>query len=266
MGDTLSCVTERVNALRITIKTREAFPLDNPRSVPLVRLMAALNDTRLMQLRTAVMTNPERQAPNRAEQLVRSGEAGYYGRMFLAHLYEVGQVLHALDEVAAGWVTATAAREQRYKEALERLRNAFSGSKTGGFYGFLGRIRNLAAFHYKDGPFRDALAAAAGETEIVIAHYAGLSRYSIIDTLLDGPVSRAVRETGITVDAAVAQGIRLSSDLEDLMTCLLDEHLAQYSAACRKEAMETLPVPPPLRKAAVARARKRATGQPPTGS
>jgi hypothetical protein len=159
--------------------------------------MAALNDTRLLQMRIAVLTNPERQPPQSpAERLVRTGETGYYGRMFLAHLYEAGQVLGALDAAAKAWVTTTAAQDSRANEALIRVRDAFSGGRKNGYYAFLGRIRNLAAFHYKDAPFRSGLAVATGDGEIVLAEYAGLNRFSVIDALLDEPINTAVKETG----------------------------------------------------------------------
>jgi hypothetical protein len=65
------------------------------------------------------------------------------------------------------------------------------------------------------------------------------------------------------VDDAVARGIKLAGDLETLMACLLDEHLATSAAyASLVESVESLPLPPPLEKDAIARTRNRPASTP----
>jgi hypothetical protein len=246
-------VTEEVQAKRIRLKTREAFPVDDPRVIALLRLMAAANDTRLHHRLFLVTKDPDQPPCGRAERLVQDGEAGYYGRVFLAHLYEAGDALRALDASGKAWVTAAVAGDAHAEAALKRLRETFGGDTDAGFYAFIGKIRNLTTFHYKDAPFREALQAMADETEMVIAQYTGFTRYAIVDVLLDRRVRKVGEETGITVREAIERAVKLADDLEALVLRLLEKHLEARPHTWRAEPTEMLSVPPALQKEAIAR-------------
>jgi hypothetical protein len=237
-------MAKRVIVLPILVKTPKTFPESDKRSVPLVRLMAATNDTRLMQKQFLVTNNSTRRKENIAEKLVRMGEAGYFGRMFLAHLYESAEALGALDHVAKPWVTKAGAKTAKSKVALVKLRQAFvGGDKTKGLLGFLAWMRTKAAFHYKDQPFRDALGQTTRETHLLVAQYEGFSRYSLIDVLLDEVLKKAAKETGIDYKAAIGQAVALADHLATLVVRLLDEYTQERPTTWKRQAPRTLRVP-----------------------
>src|SRR5262249_18633578 len=204
--------------------------------------------------------DPERPPENDSEKLTQNGEAGYCGRMFLGHLYEAGNAFRSLESTAPTWITKAAAGDAQAVAALERLREVFNTPKKGGFRGFLYRIRNNAVFHYDEAPFRDALDATNGDTELVIGEYAGFSRFAVIDSLMDDPLKKAAQETGIDFAAALGRAIQLGDDLETLVSRLLIEYLEERPDTWQREALETLRVPPALEKEAIAR-RARREGQ-----
>ncbi len=222
-----------------------ALPESDVRTVPLLRLMAATNDTRLMERLFLVTRRPE----NHIERLVCLAEAGYYGRMFLAHLYESGEALGALDHVAHAWVTNTAASSAEAQAALTSLREAFAGEPTAGFYGFLAWMRTKAAFHYKDASFRDALKTTGRQSgHVILGRYAGASRYIVVDVLMDEVLKKAGKEMMVDYDAALGRAVELGNALERLVAHLLTHYLQERPATWREEPWETVHWPAALRK------------------
>jgi hypothetical protein len=216
--------------------------------------MTATNDTRLMERQLLTTMFPVRPPRNRVEQLVQIGESFYYGRMFLGHLYEAGLAFKSLDSSAKTWVTNVTRPVAKAQAALEHLRATFGGKKDEGFFGLLGKIRNLAAFHYKDAPFRLALGSIGG-TSLIVAELPGFSRYAVTDALVEVPIKTAAKNMGFEWDEATDRAVDLGWHLELVVWRLVPAYLSERPGTWSLDVVAKLPVPPALRQRALAKRR-----------
>lgn len=248
-----------VRVIRVLVRTAQAFPPTDPISVPLLRLMAATNDVRQLQVLLAVARDPAASPAGRAEQVVHEGELLYYIRLFFGHLYEAGRAFRGLDDAQSVWVTRACGGGAQGKTALGRVRAVFADTTSQGFYqGTLGAVRNLVAFHYKDATFQEGLSELAVDAELVVAEWAGFSRYGVTDAILKRKVVEAVGGTKGALQAAVAKALGLASALETVVATLARAMLDTRALAIVGQYDETLPVPDLLQ--AEARARRVARG------
>jgi hypothetical protein len=123
----------RARVVRIRLKTQAAFPVSDDLSVPLLRLMAATNDTRQLQKLVLSTRDPARPPQGRSEALVQNGELLYYVRLFFGHLYEAGKAFRELDDRHRGRVDAMLASDKRAQAALATLRTVFRDRAPKGF-------------------------------------------------------------------------------------------------------------------------------------
>lgn len=249
-----------VQVMLVRIRTPQAFPAADSISIPLLRLMAATNDVRQLQLLLLVTRDPAVPLAGRAEQVVQNGELLYYIRLFLGHLYEAGKAFRGLDDAQGAWVTQACDGHAETNTALARVRVVFGDTTPQGFYqGTLGGVRNLAAFHYKDATFQDGLSQLTEDTELVVAEWAGFSRYGVTDAILERKVIAVAGGTTRAFQTAVAAALELATALETVVSALARAMVAARPQAIVSQDPETLPVPGPLQ----AEARTRREGSQP---
>ena len=138
-------------------------------------------------------------------------------------------------------------------EALPLVRKEFGDTDEAGFYkSVLGKVRNLAAFHYKEETFRqglEKLAANAAEASLVIAESAGFNRYSIADAVLDGRVVEAAGGTPNGVDDALGRAVDLSRALDRVVSDLGSALIQSRPGAVEVGPEESIAIPPALNDA-----------------
>lgn len=251
-----------ISAHILRLKTTAALPPSDPLSVPLLRLMAATNDVRQLQKLVLVTRDPNDPAspkPPQAAYFVQSGELLYFIRLLFGHLYEAGIIFRGIDQDHAATVTKLVAATKRGKQALLQVREVFGDTSNAGFYkAVLGPVRTLAAFHYKDATFREGLQKLVKDTKdtaLVLAEWAGFSRYAITDLVLEGRVVEAAGGTREALDAALGRAIALADALDTVVGELARLILESRPAgAAELGPAETMSIPSILH----AEARKRA--------
>jgi hypothetical protein len=232
--------------LRIELRTARAFAQDDPLAVSLLRLMAATNDVR--QLRRLI-TECGPGTLGRADELVQSGELLYYVRLFLGHLYEAGKIFGGFDPGQIARISK-ALEGKNETNALTRVRGIFADVSETGFYkGILAGVRNLAAFHYKDATFRDGAAQMTKDAELVIAKWAGFSRYAVTDSILEQRVLAIVGGTRAALDDAVHRALELAEDLEAVVSAVARHCVEERPGVLvRPAAEENVSIPPHSRR------------------
>ncbi|MBI3622199.1 MAG: hypothetical protein HY208_08455 [Nitrospirae bacterium] len=162
----------------VTFRLREAFPVNDPLSLPLLRLLAATNDARyIVRLLTAAHDGVETR--NQTEQLIGAAEFGYLVRMLCGHLHEAGIAIRGIwtDPKARKRAQKVLRMSQDEGAAFENVRLQFTDYSTGSIKHVLEQIRNHAAFHYRDHVFEAAHRDHPDESALVIAKASGFSRY-----------------------------------------------------------------------------------------
>lgn len=244
----------RARVVRLRLKTQAAFPVSDDLSIPLLRLMAATNDTRQLQKLVLSTRDPARPPQGRSEALVQNGELLYYVRLFFGHLYEAGKAFRELDDRHRARVDVMLASDTRSQAALATLRAVFWDRTPQGFdNGVLAPIRNLSAF-YKDDTFRNGVATLQEDTELVVAEWVGFSRHAITDAILERRVIQAAGATPAAFDASLRRALELAEALETTVQALVGEFLRQRPATWSEVPPESVPIPDALRDQAVQRA------------
>lgn len=252
-----------VKAHLFRLKTALALPPNDPISVPVLRLMAATNDVRQAQklaLLARDPADPKAPKPPAAAYFVQSGEVLYLIRMLFGHLYEAGIIFRGIDQHHAGMVTKLVGLDKEAMEALNLVRKEYGDTSDTGFcQAVLGKVRNLAAFHYKDEVFQqglERLSADVSETVLVIAEGAGFNRYAVADAVLDGRIVEATGGDAAGLDKALGRAVDLSRALDRMVAALASALIMGRAGAVQVGPEESIPVPPALEEA-----RQRLAGQ-----
>jgi hypothetical protein len=172
----------RARVIRAEFKVREAFPPDDPLSVPLLRLMAAVNDVRYVQKAIVIgMAGAERFETD-AERVLHEGENVYLLRLLCGHLHEAGIAFRDLDQHHSGRLNALIGTTSEAQTAVAMLRALYhDASPTGVTKTLLEGVRTPWAFHYKYERFREALEEHPERATITMVEYEGIGRYTITD-------------------------------------------------------------------------------------
>ncbi len=214
--------SDRVPAARLRFNPLEAFPPGDSMSLPLLRLMAATNDALLHQKHTII--NRERaETAGELGKGVLNGDLGYHVRMLCGHLFEAGRAFRGLADAMGDRITDFLKGDAEAEQALALLRKIYGDPSEGSFYtAVLGRIRNLAAFHYKEEQFKDGV-VAFGNTpaDIIISPHRGIGRYVITDQILSRSVWECAGGTQEKFSEMVAKAITLTDALGVVVSHLL---------------------------------------------
>lgn len=87
---------EQSPARRITFQLSDVFPTEQPLSIPLLRLMMAVNDVRHIQKLLLLRTELDQDA-SEFERISLNGELLHLKRLLCGHLYEAGNAFRAID-------------------------------------------------------------------------------------------------------------------------------------------------------------------------
>ncbi len=132
-------------AVYFRFRLAEIFPPKDLMTVPLIRLMMAVDDVRRAQNQLIDASVQLAHAPE-FEKYLPLGDHLYAMRRLYSHLHEAGRALRALDAAAKPRVDAALANNPEALAALNRIRAFFNADeyKTS----FVSRIRNTIGFHY----------------------------------------------------------------------------------------------------------------------
>lgn len=210
--------SDRVPAARLRFNPQEAFPPEDPMSLPLLRLMAATNDALLHQ-KHAIINRERAETAGDLDKAILNGDLGYHVRMLCGHLFEAGRAFRSLYDAVSDLLKGDAEAEQ----ALALLQEIYGDTSEASFYAtVLGRIRNLAAFHYKEEQFKDGVVAFGdAPADIVISPHRGIGRYVITDQILSRSVWEFAGGTQDKFSEMVSKAITLADALGVVVSHLL---------------------------------------------
>lgn len=232
--------------IKLTFRLREVLPPGNPMSASLIRLMAATNDVR--QLMTLLLGEEDKGIGLAPEQLIQNGEIGYLLRILCAHLFEAGTAFRNLESKCQHEIDGLLAHEPEAQKALAHLRMVYYDRSDGGLARVLEKVRNRLAFHYKHVPFEEALKRYEDEATLVLAEYAGMSRYAIADTFLTGLM---MEEVGGTIEGFAGFHqlvLKLADALVTAVDYMLLRLLQERPSAILEQTEGLVEIPPGVRK------------------
>lgn len=221
-GGPMTDESESVPAVKLRFNPSKAFPPDDPISFPLLRLMAATNDALLNQKHT-IIARERAESAGALDKTLLNGELGYHVRMLCGHLFEAGRAFRSLDEALGDRISALLQGDPEGEAALARLREVYGDTSEGSFNAaVLGRIRNLASFHYKEEQFREGVAAFGdARAEVIISLHRGIGRYVITDQIMSRSVWEFVGGTEEKLWKMLENAIALSDALVVVASHLL---------------------------------------------
>jgi hypothetical protein len=179
----------KIRAARLTFSLRQMFPCEDSLSVPLLRLMAATNDTRfVMELSLPLLVMTKTPSANDFETSIINGKLLYLFRLLCSHLYEAGRSFRDLDNARRDLLDNVVREHPKTRKYLAKIRDNFSTSSDGALhYSFLGPVRHRIGFHYKSEPMTSMLRKHNEADDLkgstIIAQYDGLSRHIVSDLL-----------------------------------------------------------------------------------
>jgi hypothetical protein len=205
---------DHVPAKELSFNPAEAFPAGDPMSLPLLRLMAATNDALLNQKRTIVAREQAGDLTD-LDRSVLNGELGYYVRMLYGHLFEAGIAFRQLDDALGSQIDEILKDDKEAMAALQRLREVYRDTSEDGFNRtVLVRVRNLAAFHYKETQFKEGVTAfGITDSQIIISPHRGIGRYIVTDQIMNRSVWEFVGGTMEKFSASLEKAISLADSL-----------------------------------------------------
>jgi hypothetical protein len=217
-------VERRRLATLVRVRMAQLFDTADAMSVPLLRLMAATNDTRLAMKQIIRAQRGGRKPRNRAERMVVSGEQLYLVRLLCGHLEEAGRVFRDLwgdpkkrRKLRRGRVLTEENRANLALLEREFIRLPSKGLRER----FLNPIRNDWTFHYLDHVFRAALDHAENEGHLLVAVSRGMSRYLLIDDLIARGLRDAAGGDRPSYERAVKEAVELAGALGKVVDALL---------------------------------------------
>lgn len=241
--------SEQMKAVLVEFRLRDAFPVNDRLSVPLLRLMAATNDARhMVRLLTALHDGIE--SLNDTEKLLRAAEFGYFLRMLCGHLHEAGIAIRGIwtDPKARRRAQKVLRAAEDGGKAFEEVRRQFSDYAPGSVKYVLEHIRNHAAFHYLHHDFEAAHRNHPDESALLIATASGFSRYLVTD----GFASFAIQQVVGPGYGDYTRDVTRVSELSNLLATAVDYLLVAFfrdreSAILKRETV-SITIPAEIRR------------------
>lgn len=238
----MSGVAGKTPVLRLEFETEKLLPVADAMSVSLARLMAATNDVILLQ-KLVIISRHRADAANEFERSFLNGELGYFVRMLCGHLFEGGIVFRAWDEACRDRINKIIAGDDEAKKAFDFLRGVY-GDPSGDSFNkaVLGRIRNLAGFHYKEQTFKEGLEGLKARGELLISGHIGFNRYVLTDEIMTKKVFDIVGGKS-RLNASIGKAFELADALAIAVTHLLRGRLDTDKIPTR-ETLGDITIPP----------------------
>jgi hypothetical protein len=213
-------------------KIAQVFPPQDKMTVPLLRLMMAVDDVRRAQLDYLASHLRLGHAPD-LEKYLHLGDHLCSLRRLCSHLHEAGRALRNLDTAAARRVDAILDGNAEALGALKDLRTFFNAANYRD--SFVARVRNVIGFHYRDADIgalveRHFTEDARGEG--VAADVGGLGRmadfliFSVIDDLAGGDLLTGGEQAEQRIGQAHARAGNLITFVDHLFSLLMTQHPA----------------------------------------
>jgi len=217
-------------ASRIKFDVNKIFPLNDPLSVPLLRLMIATDDARHLQ-KLMMMAPDVINQENKTERAIFEGEMGHLFRLLCGHLYEARAAFRSIDSNQSSIrLDKAVADSEQAKKALKHIREAYDPNEEGAFgQSFLEPIRHYVGFHYKDEKVRETLAKYKDsellDGTLALVEFSGLGRYTVTDSLVKLVIADALGEDVVTsvqkFEKLMGEAIKLAGDLAEVVDHLL---------------------------------------------
>ncbi len=242
---------------RVKFVLKQIFPSHEHLSIELVRLMTATDDARHLQKRLLI-ADESLEGANDTEVSILNGEILHFFRLLCSHLYEAGNALRAVERKRPGLLDTAVAGNKQGKRDLRYVRRAYAAEPEGAFHhSFLKVIRDRVGFHYKEEPLRQSLEKAnttrSLEGTLILAEFAGLSRYTVSDHLTLGVIQDVL---GGDLDQfrrrfskKMEHVIKLAGALGQVVDHLLVHVFDRSPTAILEEREGTVTIPPPVRHA-----------------
>lgn len=236
-------------AVRLVFRLADVFPVEQPLSVPLLRLMMASNDVRHIQ--KLMLSKDERIGQGHGfDNVVLNGEILHLERMLCGHLYEAGTAFRNID-IPHPEIASTAVQGTEFEPSLQRLREMYASEPPGAFHNsFLYEVRNKFGFHYKleaiQHKLEEFLRRGDVEAEVIHAELSGLSRYVIADHvsigMLQDILNAELPDLHEAFEKAMGKALRLAGDLSNVVDMMLLPLLERNESAIIKQEHGTLSV------------------------
>ena len=241
---------EQAEASFVTFRLREAFPVNDPLSVPLLRFMAATNDARHM-VRLLTTLHDGIEMLNDTEKLLRTAEFGYLVRMLCGHLHEAGIAIRGIwtDRKARRRAQKLLRTSEDGRKAFEEARSQFTDYSVGSIKYVLEHIRNHAAFHYLHQDFEEAHRNHPEESALLIAITAsGFSRYLVTDGFAAFAIKQIVGPGYDDYTRDVGRVFDLSNSLSTAVDHLLVGFFIDRESAILKQETVSIRIPPEIER------------------
>ena len=171
-------------AKRFRFDLAKVLPPDNPRSVPLLRLLSATDDARHLQKLLLVSDMTSHDAKE-FEVPILNGELIHLFRILAGHLYEAGAAFRQLERDCRSFLDEVLVANPGMFQDLKDVRSAFATSTTAYHHVFLKPFRDRVGFHYKPESLKEALTALTQandlDGQVIVTEVAGIGRYSVAD-------------------------------------------------------------------------------------
>jgi hypothetical protein len=119
-------------------------------TVPLLRLMIAVDDLRHLQKLLILTRDHDGAAGTESDTLIHNGELGHLFRLLCGHLYEAAIPFRGVDRTCRGRLDAAVEKDADSRDALAAIRAAYEPGRTDGLrHSFLYLIRKKLRFTTK---------------------------------------------------------------------------------------------------------------------
>jgi len=189
------CERDRARWTRISwlvtfrFKVAQVLSLDDPITVPVLRLLMAVDDVRRAQVQL-IEAHERLGGPPTAEKYRAVGDFLYSLRLLFSHLHEAARAMRALDTAGAVRVDDMLHGNAEAVEALQAIRTEFNDHAYR--ESLVARLRNGIGFHYRDETIRQLVTGFDEESilESTAAQVGDLARVAdpLVMTIMNGLV------------------------------------------------------------------------------
>jgi hypothetical protein len=251
-------------AVTFKFKIAHVLPPNDPMTVPVLRLLMAVDDVRRAQMQL-VEAHERLDVVPAPEKYRALGDWFYFLRLLFSHLHEAGIAVRRLDTNAKKRVDAALAGNEEALAALKAVRAFFNAADYG--ESLIARVRNSIGSHYNDGQVAALVTAAIADDtlhESTVAEVGGLARMAdplvqAIMNSLNGGDFMAREEHALQVATALDLTAHFITFVDHLIHALMEQH--PDAVVERREALIEIPALVRRAKEAVDAARRSIAAQ-----
>ncbi len=232
-------------AVTFRFRVAQVLPPDDPMTVPLLRLVMAVDDVRRAQIQLVEARERIDLAPT-AEKYLALGDFLYAMRHLFSHLHEAGIAIRRLDTKAKSRVDATLAGNREAVAALKAVRKFFNAADYG--KSLTARVRNTIGSHYDDAEITALVRAEVTNDSLIestAAEVGGLAR--IADPFVREIMYRLNGGDFLTQEEhtiEVAKALDLAGHVTTFVDRLFDALIGQHPGAVVEQREALLEIPP----------------------